>query len=69
MIGWYHSHPHITVHPSHVGTKLIAFVHLINDQLDVRTQAGYQLMDEGFVGIIISCFNTDSDLVNIPILC
>lgn len=25
VVGWYHSHPHITVHPSHV---------------DVRTQAG-----------------------------
>jgi len=20
VVGWYHSHPHITVHPSHVGT-------------------------------------------------
>ena len=30
---------------------------------DVRTQAGYQLMDEGFVGIIISCFNTDAEHV------
>ncbi len=38
----YHSHPHITVLPSHV---------------DVRTQAMYQKLDEGFVGIIISAFN------------
>jgi proteasome lid subunit RPN8/RPN11 len=23
VVGWYHSHPHITVHPSHVGTHLL----------------------------------------------
>eukprot|EP01090_Pellita_catalonica_P006696 TRINITY_DN16995_c0_g1_i1.p1 TRINITY_DN16995_c0_g1~~TRINITY_DN16995_c0_g1_i1.p1 ORF type:complete len:279 (+),score=34.60 TRINITY_DN16995_c0_g1_i1:31-837(+) len=45
VIGWYHSHPHITVLPSHV---------------DVRTQASYQLMDNGFVGLIVSCFNYDA---------
>eukprot|EP00112_Aurelia_sp_Birch-Aquarium-sp1_P004830 Seg1546.20 transcript_id=Seg1546.20/GoldUCD/mRNA.D3Y31 product="Lys-63-specific deubiquitinase BRCC36-like" protein_id=Seg1546.20/GoldUCD/D3Y31 len=44
IIGWYHSHPHITVWPSHV---------------DVRTQSMYQMMDQDFVGIIISCFNED----------
>lgn len=44
VIGWYHSHPHITVHPSHV---------------DVQTQAMYQMLDSGFVGLIFSCFNTD----------
>lgn len=38
----YHSHPHITVMPSHV---------------DVRTQAMYQTMDEGFIGLIFSVFN------------
>jgi len=47
VIGWYHSHPHITVLPSHV---------------DVRTQASYQKMDKGFVGLIISCFNADAAL-------
>eukprot|EP00003_Mantamonas_plastica_P000564 TRINITY_DN10458_c0_g1_i1.p1 TRINITY_DN10458_c0_g1~~TRINITY_DN10458_c0_g1_i1.p1 ORF type:complete len:192 (-),score=37.22 TRINITY_DN10458_c0_g1_i1:3-578(-) len=41
VIGWYHSHPHITVGPSHV---------------DVRTQASYQMMDEHFVGLIFSVF-------------
>jgi BRCA1/BRCA2-containing complex subunit 3 len=46
VIGWYHSHPHITVHPSHV---------------DVRTQGLYQMMDSGFVGLIISCFNNDPE--------
>ena len=44
VLGWYHSHPHITVQPSHV---------------DLRTQASYQLMDNRFVGIIFSVFNED----------
>ncbi|CAB4004184.1 lys-63-specific deubiquitinase BRCC36 [Paramuricea clavata] len=45
ILGWYHSHPHITVWPSHV---------------DVQTQAMYQIMDPGFVGLIFSCFNDDT---------
>ncbi|KAL8153369.1 hypothetical protein V2J09_011129 [Rumex salicifolius] len=45
VIGWYHSHPHITVLPSHV---------------DVRTQAMYQLLETGFIGLIFSCFNEDA---------
>ncbi|CAI5511982.1 unnamed protein product, partial [Closterium sp. Naga37s-1] len=45
VIGWYHSHPHITVHPSHV---------------DVHTQGMYQMLDEGFVGLIFSAFNRAS---------
>jgi len=44
VVGWYHSHPHITVWPSHV---------------DLRTQASYQQMDSGFVGLIFSVFNED----------
>ncbi|KAB0352966.1 hypothetical protein FD754_017823 [Muntiacus muntjak] len=44
VVGWYHSHPHITVWPSHV---------------DVRTQAMYLMMDQGFVGLIFSCFMED----------
>ncbi|KAG5228984.1 hypothetical protein OIU78_010433 [Salix suchowensis] len=48
VIGWYHSHPHITVLPSHV---------------DVRTQAMYQLLDPGFIGLIFSCFNEDVNKV------
>lgn len=44
VIGWYHSHPHITVLPSHV---------------DVRTQGMYQLLDSGFIGLIFSCFSED----------
>ncbi|XP_037764321.1 lys-63-specific deubiquitinase BRCC36 isoform X6 [Chelonia mydas] len=46
VVGWYHSHPHITVWPSHV---------------DVRTQAMYQMMDQGFVGLIFSCFIEDKN--------
>jgi len=42
--GWYHSHPHITVHPSHV---------------DLATQASYQTMDTNFIGLIFSVFNHD----------
>ncbi|KAI3982044.1 hypothetical protein MKX01_018950 [Papaver californicum] len=45
VIGWYHSHPHITVLPSHV---------------DVRTQGMYQMLDTGFIGLIFSCFNEDA---------
>ncbi|KAK6912179.1 JAB1/MPN/MOV34 metalloenzyme domain [Dillenia turbinata] len=48
VIGWYHSHPHITVLPSHV---------------DVRTQALYQLLDSGFIGLIFSCFSEDAHKV------
>lgn len=46
VVGWYHSHPHITVWPSHV---------------DVRTQAMYQMMDQCFVGLIFSCFIEDKN--------
>ncbi|XP_054792550.1 uncharacterized protein LOC129298165 isoform X2 [Prosopis cineraria] len=48
VIGWYHSHPHITVLPSHV---------------DVRTQAMYQLLDSGFIGLIFSCYSEDASKV------
>ena len=41
IVGWYHSHPHITALPSHV---------------DVRTQRAYQVLDDRFVGIIAACF-------------
>ncbi|XP_074661794.1 lys-63-specific deubiquitinase BRCC36-like isoform X2 [Tubulanus polymorphus] len=44
VLGWYHSHPHITVWPSHV---------------DVRTQAMYQLMDDCFIGLIFSVYSED----------
>lgn len=42
VVGWYHSHPHITSMPSHV---------------DVRTQGHYQQMDSGFLGLIFSVFD------------
>ena len=45
VIGWVHSHPHITVLPSHV---------------DVRTQMQYQQMDQGFLGLIFAVFQDDA---------
>eukprot|EP00929_Paragymnodinium_shiwhaense_P032066 TRINITY_DN17845_c0_g1_i1.p1 TRINITY_DN17845_c0_g1~~TRINITY_DN17845_c0_g1_i1.p1 ORF type:complete len:722 (+),score=169.33 TRINITY_DN17845_c0_g1_i1:119-2167(+) len=45
VVGWYHSHPHITVLPSHV---------------DLRTQLQYQTMDKDFIGLIFTAFNTDA---------
>ncbi|VVC41045.1 JAB1/MPN/MOV34 metalloenzyme domain,Brcc36 isopeptidase [Cinara cedri] len=45
VIGWYHSHPHITVWPSNV---------------DLQTQLNLQNMDSCFVGIICSSYNTDT---------
>eukprot|EP00672_Neobodo_designis_P015974 CAMPEP_0174837560 /NCGR_PEP_ID=MMETSP1114-20130205/6826_1 /TAXON_ID=312471 /ORGANISM="Neobodo designis, Strain CCAP 1951/1" /LENGTH=255 /DNA_ID=CAMNT_0016071627 /DNA_START=55 /DNA_END=819 /DNA_ORIENTATION=+ len=44
VIGWYHSHPHITPYPSAV---------------DLATQATCQLMERCWVGLIFSVFNTD----------
>ncbi|XP_064096832.1 lys-63-specific deubiquitinase BRCC36-like isoform X2 [Macrobrachium nipponense] len=44
IVGWYHSHPHITVWPS---------------DIDLQTQAGYQQMDNRFVGLIFSVYNED----------
>ncbi|KAL7303806.1 hypothetical protein TKK_0003933 [Trichogramma kaykai] len=44
VVGWYHSHPHITVFPSHV---------------DTNTQQMYQTMDPEFVGLIFSVFTED----------
>ena len=41
VIGWYHSHPHITVHPSHV---------------DVKTQGQYQALGD-WLGLIFSVFD------------
>ena len=45
MVGWYHSHPHITPLPSHV---------------DLRTQSNYQLLDKHFIGLIFSVFDRDA---------
>ncbi|XP_066258221.1 lys-63-specific deubiquitinase BRCC36-like isoform X1 [Euwallacea similis] len=49
VIGWYHSHPHITVWPSHV---------------DIGTQATYQMLDPLFVGLIFSVYQSDPRLKN-----
>ena len=32
---------------------------------DVRTQAMYQLLDSGFIGLIFSCFSEDANKVSI----
>ncbi|XP_017882500.1 lys-63-specific deubiquitinase BRCC36-like isoform X1 [Ceratina calcarata] len=56
VLGWYHSHPHITVCPSHV---------------DCRTQTSYQMMDPSFVGLIFSVFseNKESKEQEISLIC
>ncbi|KAL3311783.1 BRCA1 BRCA2-containing complex, subunit 3 [Cichlidogyrus casuarinus] len=56
IVGWYHSHPHISVWPSHV---------------DLQTQATYQLMDRDFIGLIVSVFSRtqNSDIPEISELC
>jgi len=46
VVGWYHSHPHITCPPSHV---------------DLRTQFGFQAMDQGFIGLIFSVYDAPRD--------
>ena len=45
-MGWYHSHPKITVQPSHV---------------DLRTQIDWQRLDKNFVGVIVAAFNRKRD--------
>jgi BRCA1/BRCA2-containing complex subunit 3 len=42
VISWYHSHPHISVYPSHV---------------DVKTQCNFQSLDKAFFGVIFSVFD------------
>ncbi|KAI9552521.1 hypothetical protein GHT06_022887 [Daphnia sinensis] len=56
VLGWYHSHPHITVHPSHV---------------DVLTQSNYQAMDPDFVGLILSVFQQENNekFANSSLIC
>lgn len=48
VIGWYHSHPKITIPPSNV---------------DLETQKSQQYQG-AFVGLIFSCFSTDTKNVN-----
>ena len=42
VVGWYHSHPNITVWPSHV---------------DLKTQFSYQRMSQDWIGLIFAVFN------------
>ena len=44
VVGWYHSHPNITVWPSHV---------------DLKTQFNYQRMSETWIGLIFAVFNKE----------
>jgi BRCA1/BRCA2-containing complex subunit 3 len=53
VLGWYHSHPHLTVHPSNV---------------DLRTQCGMQMLDKNFVGIIMAAFNKRRDEAKILVM-
>ncbi|KAI8894639.1 JAB1/Mov34/MPN/PAD-1 ubiquitin protease-domain-containing protein [Globomyces pollinis-pini] len=46
VLGWMHSHPKITVLPSHV---------------DLKTQLSFQALDANFVGIIYSCFHENQN--------
>jgi BRCA1/BRCA2-containing complex subunit 3 len=50
VIGWYHSHPNITILPS---------------QLDLKTQLTWQQMEQGFVGLIFSCFHKEPNKVTL----
>ncbi|KAK4037363.1 hypothetical protein OUZ56_029400 [Daphnia magna] len=56
VLGWYHSHPHITVQPSHV---------------DMQTQSNYQAMDPDFVGLILSVFQQENNekFANSSLIC
>ncbi|KAI9206715.1 lys-63-specific deubiquitinase BRCC36-like protein [Polychytrium aggregatum] len=54
LVGWAHSHPHITVNPSHV---------------DLRTQFNMQTLDPRFFGIIVSCFNNDAGTQRFQVTC
>eukprot|EP00292_Cryptomonas_paramecium_P013060 CAMPEP_0113671202 /NCGR_PEP_ID=MMETSP0038_2-20120614/5574_1 /TAXON_ID=2898 /ORGANISM="Cryptomonas paramecium" /LENGTH=219 /DNA_ID=CAMNT_0000587329 /DNA_START=15 /DNA_END=670 /DNA_ORIENTATION=+ /assembly_acc=CAM_ASM_000170 len=51
VVGWYHSHPHLAVIPSSV---------------DLNTQAMYQQLDSGFVGLIFSVFNEGTVVPGVP---
>mmetsp|Transcript_10365 Transcript_10365/g.15155 ORF Transcript_10365/g.15155 Transcript_10365/m.15155 type:complete len:324 (+) Transcript_10365:23-994(+) len=44
VVGWYHSHPHMTPFPSHV---------------DLNTQLLHQYMEPSFVGLIFSAYECD----------
>jgi len=44
ILGWYHSHPKITVWPSHV---------------DLGTHENYQMLDSDFVGLIFATYLTE----------
>ncbi|KAI8838258.1 JAB1/Mov34/MPN/PAD-1 ubiquitin protease-domain-containing protein [Chytriomyces cf. hyalinus JEL632] len=53
VVGWAHSHPHITVLPSHV---------------DLRCQRDQQMLSEAFVGVIISVFNDFKGIQRVQVI-
>ena len=54
IMGWYHSHPKITVLPSWV---------------DLESQSRFQRMDPRFVGIILSVFQPRLDAYELKVRC
>lgn len=44
--------------PTSLGLKIYCFA-------DVRTQAMYQQLDPGFIGLIFSCFSEDAQKVQV----
>ncbi|KAJ3192350.1 TATA-box-binding protein [Irineochytrium annulatum] len=54
VVGWAHSHPHITVFPSAV---------------DLRCQSDQQQLGVNFFGLIISCFNDHSGSQRMQLTC
>jgi BRCA1/BRCA2-containing complex subunit 3 len=55
VVGWMHSHPKITVQPSHV---------------DLKTQLSFQQLDPTFIGLIYSCFHeTKSSSQKLSVIC
>jgi BRCA1/BRCA2-containing complex subunit 3 len=53
VVGWVHSHPKITVLPSHV---------------DLKTQFGFQSMDSHFIGLIYSCFHQEQSSEKLQVI-
>jgi len=43
---------------------LVPHIYVLFLPADVRTQAMYQLLDSGFIGLIFSCFSEDANKVS-----
>lgn len=44
---------------------LFLHIHVLFFPADVRTQAMYQLLDSGFIGLVFSCFSEDANKVSV----